>query len=80
MSLPVVEATVRVYNPNYDSTDPASHFQVFARQDVEVVQLNLNSGSMRVRFNDTCQGRIKIVTQDVPIADFYARYEIVPKG
>ena len=80
MSLPVVTATVLVYNPDYDKTNPASPFQIFQRRAVEVVQLNLNSGGMRVRFTDAYQGKTKVVTQDVAIADFYAQFEIVAKG
>ena len=78
--LPVVSATVRVYNQNYDRLDPDSEFQIFERRDVEVVQLNLNAGGMRVRFRDIYQGKVKTVTQDVDISNFYAAYKIVPKG
>ena len=80
MTLPVIEATVRVYNQEYDRTDPNSQFQIFARRQVEVVQLNLNSQGMRVRFTDYFQGKAKKVTQDIDIAEFYAAYTIAPKG
>ena len=80
MSLPVVEATVLVHNQDYDKQDPTKGlFQIFAVRAVEVVQLNLNSGGMRVRFQDSYQGKAKTVTQDVGIAAFFAAYAIVPK-
>lgn len=80
MSLPTVIATVRVYNQNYDNTDPTSSFQISEEREVEVVQLNLNSGGMRVRFADSYQGKNKIVTQDIPATEFFDQYDIVAKG
>jgi hypothetical protein len=79
MSLPVVTATVRVYNQEYVPGGSKGEFMVYARREVEVLQLNLNSGGMRVRFTDMYDGKTKKVTQDVPISDFYAQFEIVAK-
>ena len=77
--LPVCEATVRVYNQEYVPGGSKGEFMVYARRIVEVLQLNINSGGMRVRFQDTYMGKVKNVTQDVPISDFYAAYDIVKK-
>lgn len=45
-------------------------------REVEVVQLNLNAGTMRVRFPDQYQGKKKIVTQDIAIEPFFKQYSI----
>ena len=81
MSLPVIRATVRVYNPGYDREIAGSQFQIDQEREVEVVQLNLNSGGMRVRFKD--QGpfdkKPKTVSQDISINNFYKFYDIVAR-
>jgi len=79
MVLPVINAIVQIYNPLFDHTDPSSHFQIYAARQVEVVQLNLNSGGMRVRFNDSYLGKVKVVTQDIDINVFFEQYQIVKK-
>jgi len=84
MSLPVITAKVRVYNPNYDNNNPSqanNEFQIWQEREVEVLQLNLNSGGMRVRFMD--QGpfdkKPKAVTVDIAIDAFFNQYDIVAK-
>jgi hypothetical protein len=74
--LPTIIATVRVFNQNY-LPGSCQDFQVFEEREVEVVQLNLNSSGMRVRFTDTTyQGETKIMTQDISIDAFFAQYAI----
>lgn len=74
--LPTILATVRVFNQNY-LPGSCQDFQIFEKREVEVVQLNLNSGGMRVRFNDiTYQGETKVMTQDISINAFFAQYAI----
>lgn len=51
--------------------------------EVEVVQLNINSGGMRVRFpwpSKRNKKGFEMLTQDVSIEYFYTQYEIVKKG
>lgn len=77
MTLPIINARVRVYNQTYNPKDPTSDFQIWELRDVEVVQLNLNSQGMRVRFVDQYQGKNKVVSQDISIRTFYDQYQIV---
>jgi hypothetical protein len=74
--LPTILATVRVYNQNYTPMN-GQDFQISEERTVEVLQLNLNSSGMRVRFNDSYQGKTKVVTQDIGIDAFFAQYAIV---
>jgi hypothetical protein len=78
MTLPVIRAKVRVYNPDYDNKIAGSEFQIYKEREVEVVQLNLNSGGMRVRFMD--QGpfdkKPKVVSVDISIDTFFTQYSI----
>jgi hypothetical protein len=79
MTLPVIRAKVRVYNPDYDNKIAGSEFQIYEEREVEVVQLNLNSGGMRVRFMD--QGpfdkKPKVVSVDISIDTFFTQYAII---
>ena len=78
MTLPVIRAKVRVYNPDYDNKIVGSEFQIYEEREVEVLQLNLNSGGMRVRFMD--QGpfdkKPKVVSVDISIDTFFTQYAI----
>jgi len=50
---------------------------------VEIVQLNLNSGGMRVRWNEPEPGTkrgFSVQSQDDPIGVFYEQYDIVKKS
>lgn len=75
-TLPTIFATVRVYNQAYVNTNQESSFQIDDVREVEVVQLNLNAGTMRVRFPDQYQGKMKIVTQDIANEVFFNQYSI----
>ena len=75
--LPVIKAKVRVYNPSYDRTDSESKFMIDQVVEVQVLTLNLNSGTMRVRFNDFYDGKHKVVTQDISNLAFFQQYSIV---
>ena len=77
--LPIIKATVRVYNPAYDRRIPNVPFMYDQVREVEVLQLNLNSGGMRVRFMDRFAGKDKVVTQDIPIKEFFEQYSITEK-
>jgi hypothetical protein len=51
--------------------------------EVEVVQLNLNTGGMRVRYqwpSKQTKSGFETVSRDIPIAAFYAKYDITPKS
>jgi hypothetical protein len=50
--------------------------------EVEVVQLNLNSGGMRVRYqwpSKTTKSGFETVSRDIPISHFFDKYQITPK-
>jgi hypothetical protein len=56
---------------------------IWIETKVEIVQLNLNSGGMRVRWTEPEPGTIKgfsVQSQDVPIGVFYEQYDIVKKS
>lgn len=78
-SLPVITAPVLVYNQNYDRLIDPHAFQIKQEREVEVLQLNLSSGSMRVRFPDVYQGKRKVVTQYISIRHFFDSHQIIPK-
>ena len=87
MSLPKLTLTLRETNPDYvamyheNETRPYNmvDYQKDYEIEVEVVQLNLNSGGMRVRYEwpskHTKRG-FEIVSRDVSLELFYQRYEI----
>ena len=75
--LPVIKAKVRVYNQCYDNTDPASQFMFEEERKVEVLTLNLNTGTMRVRFTDVYNGKNKVMTEDISNLAFFQQYSIV---
>lgn len=76
--LPVITARVLMYNPDYKAGD-VHDFQIWVETEVEVLTLNLNARTMRVRFTDIYQGKMKNVTQDIGISAFYNQFEMVKK-
>ena len=74
------------YVPKYSSDDCRPYnmdeYQAEYEIEVEVVQLNLNTGGMRVRWNepdaDSKKG-YRVESQDVSIQYFYDQYQITPK-
>ncbi len=81
--LPCVKATVQDYNPAFIPGQGANSLPLFipTERDVEVLTLNLNSGTMRVRFVSTDHnGKQKVRTEDISINAFYKEYDIVSIG
>ena len=87
MSLPTLTVTLRERDPDYQ---PKYHegevrpynmdeYQKDFEIEVEVVQLNLNTGGMRVRYPWPEKGSKKgysIQSRDIPLTEFYKHYEI----
>jgi hypothetical protein len=96
MSLPTLRLSMKLTNPNWvpqyatSSEVPTSRIAINMDDyygtyevEVEVVQLNLNSGGMRVRFewpNKRYKSGYEVRSVDVPIDAFFERYQIVEKG
>lgn len=82
-SLPCVKATVYDYNPNFiaGSTDLAHQLFVPTERLVEVLTLNLNSGTMRIRYQSVDHtGKKEMRTENISIDGFYKEYDIVSIG
>jgi hypothetical protein len=82
MSLPSVVAPVSRFNPKFvrGGSEPA---YIPTPTIVEVVQLNLNTGGMRVRWNEPdaeSKKGYRVESQDVSIQYFYDQYQITPKN
>lgn len=88
---PTLVLTLRETNPDYvpiyvdGSPTPinmATEYQKDYEIEVEIVQLNLNSGGMRVRYEwpskHTKRG-FETVSRDVSIEHFFKQYSIVEK-
>lgn len=73
MSLPVVRAPVTVKNPEWARGVEGAKYYITVEKDVEVLTLNLNSGSMRVRIPGS-------QAQDISIKPFLEQYDIVRKA
>ena len=70
MTLPLIKATVRVYNKDFEIINGEHyHFDIL---DAEVLTLNLNSGTMRIR-----SPARQFSTCDIPITEFFEQYSIV---
>ena len=81
-NLPIVTAKVTVYNQKWVRGTGVELF-VQEERECEVVQLNLNSGGMRVRFTDydvTNNNKPCVKSYDVPISNFFDKYSIVANG
>lgn len=90
MSLPKLTLTLRLPDPNYkpvfaDHSPRAINADEYSKDyevEVEVVQLNLNSGGMRVRFpwpNKHRKSGMEVCSQDVSIDKFFDKFNIVEK-
>ena len=91
MSLPTIRITLQLPNPNFEPKyDPSQggavnmdEYYVNAEVEVEVVQLNLNEASMRVRYewpNKRRKNGVELCTRDVGIDAFFNAYSIVEKS
>ena len=87
MSLPKLTLTLRETNPEYvpifaDGSPYAINRDEYQKDyeiEVEVVQLNLNSGGMRVRYEWPCKHTNRgwrMESRDVSISHFFKQYEI----
>ena len=90
MSLPKITVTLRERDPNFiprfsKGSNTAVNMDEYQKDyeiEVEIVQLNLNSGGMRVRYdwpNNHRKNGVEVVSRDIPISHFYAAYDIVKK-
>ena len=90
MSLPTLTVTLRCPDPEYvpkysgDDCRPYNADEYYAEfeVEVEVVQLNLNSGGMRVRYqwpSKQTKSGFETVSRDIPLQHFYDAYEITPR-
>lgn len=74
--LPTVVITVPVRNTEF-VTGSSAQYWINENRTVEVLTLNLNARSMRVRYNDTDEnGKVKVKTIDVAIDAFFSKYSI----
>ena len=87
MSLPKLTLTLRETNPDYvalyhdGETRPYNmdEYQKDYEIEVEVVQLNLNSAGMRVRYewpDKYAKRGVSVQSRDVSISHFFKQYEI----
>ena len=87
MSLPKLTLTLRETSPDYvpifDDGDKYAvnrdEYQKDYEIEVEVVQLNLNSGGMRVRYewpDKYAKRGVSVQSRDVSISHFFKQYEI----
>lgn len=88
MNLPTLRLTLNLPDPNYvpvfaDHSPRAINADEYSKDfevEVEVVQLNLNSGGMRVRFpwpNKHRKNGMEIQSRDVSIEHFFKKYRVV---
>jgi hypothetical protein len=82
-TLPKITLKVAVRNPDWvaDRTDASNMDRYYIKVDreCEVLQLNLNAGTMRVRFRNpdvTMKKGFTNNTTDVAIAPFFEQYTI----
>ena len=90
MSLPKVTMMIREIDPTWkpvyaDHSPRAINVDTMYKEyemEVEIVQLNLNTGGMRVRYQWPSK-RVKkgyeVRSIDVPLTHFYDKYDIVEK-
>ena len=89
-SLPKLTLNIRERDPEWKAifvegsryaTNMDSYYKMYDIE-VEIVQLNLNSGGMRIRYNwpnkESKKG-FDVVSRDVPITEFFNQYEIKEK-
>jgi hypothetical protein len=85
-TLPLVTIRTREANPAYEPIFVdgeqwpinQSEYYMEVELEAEVLQLNLNTGGMRVRYQWPERGytKLRTVTKDVPISFFFDRYSI----
>lgn len=85
---PILQVTLKNRNPSwkpvYDSNGKATNLDtsyVTSEVEVEVIQLNLSSETMRVRYqwpSDNKKG-YTVETRDLSIEPFYEQYQVVKK-
>jgi hypothetical protein len=91
MTLPTLTLTLRETNPEYvarynDGESRPYNMDEYQKDyeiEVEVVQLNLNSGGMRVRYqwpDKYAKKGVSTQSRDVSIEHFYKQYEIKAVG
>lgn len=74
--LPTVVASVPVRNVDFIVGSDTPYW-IYADRHVEVLTLNLNARTMRVRYKDTEEnGKVRVKTIDMAIAPFFAKYSI----
>ena len=89
--LPKLTVTLRETDPNFvprfeKGSNRAVNMDEYQKEyeiEVEVVQLNLNTGGMRVRYDwpdkDSKKG-FTVHSRDISIEHFYKSYQITPKS
>ena len=88
--LPKVTVTLRLPDPNFvarfveGSNTAVNMDEYYTMQtlEVEIVQLNLNTGGMRVRYtrpSERTKSGVEVESRDIPIQHFYDAYDIVKK-
>lgn len=89
-NLPKLTLTLRECDPNFvprfvegqNSAVNMDEYQKDYEIEVEIVQLNLNSGGMRIRYewpSKRTKKGFEVVSRDVSIEHFYKQYEIKEK-
>ena len=87
MSLPKITMALSLTDPEWEAVfvegnNQAINMDSYRKEykiEVEVVQLNLNSGGMRIRYewpNKHRKSGMEVCTQDVSIEHFYKHYQI----
>jgi len=90
MNLPTLIIPLRRPNPDWKpiykdgSREPINKdtYYIDIDTEVEIVQLNLNTGGMRVRYvtpNDEMKKGYEVHSVDVSIKHFFAKYDICEK-
>lgn len=90
VNLPKLTLTLRERNPEFVARfEPGNNHAVNMDEyqkdyeiEVEVVQLNLNSGGMRVRYewpDKHAKRGVSMQSRDVPITSFFERFELKEK-
>lgn len=87
-SLPKLTVQVRNFDPNWKpiyapdaptiAINANEHYKTF-EVEAEVVQLNLSTGTMRVRYDwpsPTTKSGWAVATADIPITEFFKNYAI----
>ena len=82
MNLPRIEAPIRRPNPAW-TKDNGEEYYITIPTWIEILQLNLSTDGMRVRYIDadpTRPGKERVCTTDISIEYFFKDYSIVKNG